>query len=239
MTLPSVFAVNTVNCDLKSPIYPCFSTLEKKTEKSSLTEPYTSSPDSPSPRALTLPRGARHTAAARGWEEGAADAATDGAVEEGHGAAPVSASGGHGGEAEGGQVVEDGRGSTVQGQVAAPEGHGRAAVSALRGQGAAPEGGQGSPKEGDGDGVTASDATTSAWLEGMDPNSTYLLKIKLLGNPKKARKDIKCFCFDKVIGSDLTNYKDLVESIVEQYHLVIWKLHMFSTMMIFLKSTQK
>ena len=51
----------------------------------------------------------------------------------------------------------------------------------------------------------------------MDPNSTYLLKIKLLGNPKKARKDIKCFCYDKVIDSDLTNYKDLVESIVEQY----------------------
>ncbi|XBI33550.1 hypothetical protein VPH35_056858 [Triticum aestivum] len=51
----------------------------------------------------------------------------------------------------------------------------------------------------------------------MDPNSTYLLKIKLVGNPKKARKDIKCFCFDKVIDSDLTNYKDLVESIVEQY----------------------
>ncbi|XP_037489042.1 uncharacterized protein LOC119367695 [Triticum dicoccoides] len=51
----------------------------------------------------------------------------------------------------------------------------------------------------------------------MDQNSTYVLKISLLGNPKKARKYIKCFCFDKVIDSDLTNYKDLVESIVEQY----------------------
>ncbi|XP_048566906.1 uncharacterized protein LOC125546831 [Triticum urartu] len=51
----------------------------------------------------------------------------------------------------------------------------------------------------------------------MDRNSTYVLKINLLGSPKKARKDIKCFCFDKVIDSDLTNYKDLVESIVEQY----------------------
>ncbi|VAH90360.1 unnamed protein product [Triticum turgidum subsp. durum] len=51
----------------------------------------------------------------------------------------------------------------------------------------------------------------------MDQNSTYVLKINLLGNPKKARKDIKCFCFDKVIDSDLTNYKDLVESIIEQY----------------------
>ncbi|VAH96665.1 hypothetical protein VPH35_068107 [Triticum aestivum] len=51
----------------------------------------------------------------------------------------------------------------------------------------------------------------------MDPNSSYLLKIKLFGNPKKARKDIRCFCFEKVIDCDLTNYKDLVESIVEQY----------------------
>lgn len=78
-------------------------------------------------------------------EEGAADATTDGgvegAVEEGHDDAPVSASGGQGGEAEGGQAVEDGRGGAVQGKVAAPEGHGRAAVPALRGQGAVPEGG--------------------------------------------------------------------------------------------------
>jgi hypothetical protein len=51
----------------------------------------------------------------------------------------------------------------------------------------------------------------------MDPNSSYLLKIRLFGNPKKARKEIRCFCFDKVIDSDLTNYKDLVESIIEQY----------------------
>lgn len=51
----------------------------------------------------------------------------------------------------------------------------------------------------------------------MDPNSSYLLIIRLFGNPKKARKEMRCFLFEKVIDSDLTNYKDLVESIVEQY----------------------
>jgi hypothetical protein len=44
-----------------------------------------------------------------------------------------------------------------------------------------------------------------------------MLKIRLFGNPKKARKEIRCFCFDKVIDSDLTNYKDFVESIIQQY----------------------
>lgn len=51
----------------------------------------------------------------------------------------------------------------------------------------------------------------------MDPNSTFLLKIKLLGNPKKVRKDVKCFCFEKVVDCDLINYKDFIESVVEQY----------------------
>ncbi|XP_037443042.1 uncharacterized protein LOC119311508 [Triticum dicoccoides] len=51
----------------------------------------------------------------------------------------------------------------------------------------------------------------------MDPNSSYLLRIKLFGNPKKARKDILCFCFEKVIDCAVTNFKDLVESIVEKY----------------------
>jgi hypothetical protein len=41
--------------------------------------------------------------------------------------------------------------------------------------------------------------------------------MKLLGNRKKARKDLRCSCAEKVIDSDLTNYNDLVESIVEQY----------------------
>lgn len=44
-----------------------------------------------------------------------------------------------------------------------------------------------------------------------------LLEIKLIGNRKKARKDVQCFSFEQIIDSDLTNYKDLVESIVDKY----------------------
>jgi len=51
----------------------------------------------------------------------------------------------------------------------------------------------------------------------MDPNSCFLLEIKLVGNQKKARKDVQCFSFEQIINSDLTNYKDLVESIVDKY----------------------
>ncbi|PUZ44968.1 hypothetical protein GQ55_8G182700 [Panicum hallii var. hallii] len=51
----------------------------------------------------------------------------------------------------------------------------------------------------------------------MDPKSTYLLEIKLLGNPKKVRKDVRCFCFDKVVDSDTTNLKDLVNEITDMY----------------------
>ncbi|CAN6305381.1 unnamed protein product [Urochloa humidicola] len=54
------------------------------------------------------------------------------------------------------------------------------------------------------------------WLEeGMDPNSSFLLKIKLLGNRRKARKDVKCYALDKVVDSDVTNHNDLIELIVE------------------------
>jgi hypothetical protein len=51
----------------------------------------------------------------------------------------------------------------------------------------------------------------------MDVNSSYLLKIRMLGNPKTARKEIKAFYFEKVIDSDFTNYEDLVDSIIVQY----------------------
>ena len=51
----------------------------------------------------------------------------------------------------------------------------------------------------------------------MDPKSTYLLEIKLLGNPKKVRKDVRSFCFDKVVDSDTTNLKDLVDEITDMY----------------------
>ncbi|KAJ1288989.1 hypothetical protein BS78_02G131300 [Paspalum vaginatum] len=44
-------------------------------------------------------------------------------------------------------------------------------------------------------------------------NTSSLLKIKLLCNRKKARKEVRCISIEKVVDSDLTNIKDLVESI--------------------------
>ena len=51
----------------------------------------------------------------------------------------------------------------------------------------------------------------------MDSASCYLLKIHLLGNRKKARKDLKCFTFEMVVDSDLSNYKDFIESVTDKY----------------------
>ena len=51
----------------------------------------------------------------------------------------------------------------------------------------------------------------------MDSASCYLLKIHLLGNRKKARKDLKCFTFEMVVDSDLSNYKDFIESVTYKY----------------------
>jgi hypothetical protein len=51
----------------------------------------------------------------------------------------------------------------------------------------------------------------------MDPNSSYLLKIRLTGNPKKRRKEFSCFNITKVVDSDVCNFKDLVEEIVDKY----------------------
>jgi len=51
----------------------------------------------------------------------------------------------------------------------------------------------------------------------MDASSSYLLKIRIIGNPKKVRKDVTCFLFEKVVDSDTTNFKDFIESIVNQY----------------------
>ena len=51
----------------------------------------------------------------------------------------------------------------------------------------------------------------------VDINTSYLLKIKFHGNLKKVRKDVKCFSFDMVVDSDLLNYMDFVESVVEKY----------------------
>jgi hypothetical protein len=55
------------------------------------------------------------------------------------------------------------------------------------------------------------------FIHRMDPNSSFCLIIRLLGNPKKTRKEISSYCFQKIIDSDLTNYNDLVASIVEEY----------------------
>jgi hypothetical protein len=53
----------------------------------------------------------------------------------------------------------------------------------------------------------------------MDTDTSYLLKIHLLGNPKKSRKDVRCFSLEKVVDVDFTNYTDLVQSFVQQYPL--------------------
>jgi len=51
----------------------------------------------------------------------------------------------------------------------------------------------------------------------MDPTSSYLLKIKLSGNPKCVRKEISYFSFEKVVDSDTTNFKDFVSEIVDKF----------------------
>jgi len=51
----------------------------------------------------------------------------------------------------------------------------------------------------------------------MDVATNFLLKIHLLGNRKKARKDVKCFSFKMVVDSDLSNYKDFIDSVTEKY----------------------
>ncbi|RLN25404.1 hypothetical protein C2845_PM07G09850 [Panicum miliaceum] len=62
-------------------------------------------------------------------------------------------------------------------------------------------------------------AVEHKWLRptGIDPNSCYFQEIKLIGNRKMTRKDVQCFSFEQIIDLDLTNYNDLVESIVEKY----------------------
>jgi hypothetical protein len=51
----------------------------------------------------------------------------------------------------------------------------------------------------------------------MDSATNFLLKIHLLGNRKKARKDVKCFSFEMVVDSDLSNYKDFIDSVTKKY----------------------
>lgn len=119
-------------------------------------------------------------------EEGVGNTATDGrvegTVEGGHGAAPVLASGTHGGEADGSQgPVDNGwvgvlPGSMEEGKGFMPKGHGLAPVLALHGQGGSMDGGQGSPKYDDR--ATSSDATISLWFEGWVPLFSRFLKMQ-------------------------------------------------------------
>lgn len=51
----------------------------------------------------------------------------------------------------------------------------------------------------------------------MDSNISYLLKIRLLGNHKKIRKYISCMLVEKLVDSYFINFKDFVESIVEEF----------------------
>jgi hypothetical protein len=51
----------------------------------------------------------------------------------------------------------------------------------------------------------------------MDPQSTYMLKIRLIGNPKKRMKEFSCFHITKIVDFDVCNFKDLMEEIVDAY----------------------
>ncbi|WVZ87149.1 hypothetical protein U9M48_033836 [Paspalum notatum var. saurae] len=51
--------------------------------------------------------------------------------------------------------------------------------------------------------VTPGQSPDTSWLPaGMDPDSSYLLKIRLTGNPKKSRKDFSCFKITKPTTSE-------------------------------------
>jgi hypothetical protein len=52
----------------------------------------------------------------------------------------------------------------------------------------------------------------------QDSDTSFLLKIHLLGNPKTTRKELRCFDIDMIVESDLSSYKDLVDSVTEKYH---------------------
>ena len=57
----------------------------------------------------------------------------------------------------------------------------------------------------------------SVLIHRKDLESSYLLKIRLSGNPKKRRKEFACFHITKVVDADGCNFKDLVEEIVNAY----------------------
>lgn len=47
--------------------------------------------------------------------------------------------------------------------------------------------------------------------------TNFFLKIKLIGNRKNIRKDVKCWNFEMVVDSDKSNYMDFIESVVDKY----------------------
>uniref|UniRef100_A0A0E0BTW7 Uncharacterized protein n=1 Tax=Oryza glumipatula TaxID=40148 RepID=A0A0E0BTW7_9ORYZ len=50
-------------------------------------------------------------------------------------------------------------------------------------------------------------------------DSNFLLKINLIGNRTKMRKDVKCWNFEMIVDSDRTCFMDFVQSIkIPLYH---------------------
>uniref|UniRef100_A0A0D3GZP4 Uncharacterized protein n=1 Tax=Oryza barthii TaxID=65489 RepID=A0A0D3GZP4_9ORYZ len=61
-------------------------------------------------------------------------------------------------------------------------------------------------------------STVPSWLPvGMDPLTTYLLEIKLVGDRKNARVEYDWFIFSKVIDSNAMCYKDFIDDIAKSY----------------------
>ena len=50
----------------------------------------------------------------------------------------------------------------------------------------------------------------------MDAKTSFLLDIHLKANPRNCMKDIPCYRLNKVVDSDLCNFKDFVGEIVDQ-----------------------
>jgi hypothetical protein len=57
----------------------------------------------------------------------------------------------------------------------------------------------------------------SILIHRIDPESSYLLNIRLSRNPKKRRKEFVCFHISKVVDVDRCNFMDLVQEIVDSY----------------------
>jgi hypothetical protein len=51
----------------------------------------------------------------------------------------------------------------------------------------------------------------------MDPNCSYLVRIKLVGNKRKDRQDVGCYSFMNVVDADTTNLKDFLETILNEF----------------------